>query len=56
MIHTMGALFVDDTDIYTLREGITDKIKLWHHTQLDLTTWSYLLNATSGALKPKKCF
>jgi hypothetical protein len=22
MIHTMGALFVDDTDLYTWREGI----------------------------------
>jgi hypothetical protein len=55
MIHTMGALFVDDMDLYTWREGITDKIKLWHHAQLDLATWSCLLNATGGALKPEKC-
>ncbi len=56
MIHTMGALFVDDMDLYTWREGITDKIELWHHTQLDLATWSCLLNATGGTLKPEKCF
>ena len=56
MIHTMGALFVDDTDLYTWREGISDKIELWHHTQLDLATWSCLLNSTGGALKPDKYF
>jgi hypothetical protein len=55
MIHTMETLFKDDADLYTWREGVTDKIELWHHTQLDLATWSCLLDATSRA-KPKKCF
>ncbi len=29
MIHTMGALFVDDTDLYTWRDGLLDPGKLW---------------------------
>ena len=56
MIHTMGALFVNDTDLYTWRDGVMDITKLWQHTQLDLETWSSLLNATGGAIKPEKCF
>ncbi len=29
LIHTMGALFVDDTDIYTWRQHIMDPGELW---------------------------
>ena len=32
MIHTMGGLFVDDTDLYTLRDGLLDPGKLWCQT------------------------
>jgi hypothetical protein len=35
-IHTMGALFVDDTDLYTWREQIMDPGKLWCQTQIEL--------------------
>jgi hypothetical protein len=52
----MGALFVDDTDLFTWQDGVMDITELWQHTQLDLKTWSSLLNATGGALKPEKCF
>jgi hypothetical protein len=55
-IHTMGALFVDDTDLYTWREQIMDPGELWCQTQIELENWSCLLNATEGALKPEKCF
>jgi hypothetical protein len=55
VIHSMGALFVADTDLYTWREGILDPGELWHQAQLELE-WSCLLNATGGALKPEKCF
>ena len=55
-IHTMGALFVDDTDLYTWREGTLDPGELWVQAQLELEHWSCLLNATGGALKPEKCF
>jgi hypothetical protein len=38
MIHTMGALFVDNTDLYIWQDGIMDITELWQHTQLDLET------------------
>ncbi len=56
MIHTMGALFVDDTDLYTWRDGLLDPGDLWRQTQVYLHQWSCLLNATGGALKLEKCF
>jgi hypothetical protein len=54
--HSMGTLFVNDTDLYTWRENILDPGNLWCQAQLELKHWSCLLNATGGALKPKKCF
>jgi hypothetical protein len=56
LIHTMGALFVDDTDLYTWKQHIMDPGQLWCQTQIELEQWSCLLNATGGALKPEKCF
>jgi hypothetical protein len=56
VIHTMGALFVDDTDLYTWLEDTLDLRKVWSQAQLELEHWSSLLNATGGALKPEKCF
>jgi hypothetical protein len=56
MIHTMGALFVDNTDLYICREGVLDPADLWVQTQMDLKKGSCLLNATGGALKPENCF
>jgi hypothetical protein len=56
LIHTMGALFVDDTDLYKWREQIMDPGKLWCQTQIELENWNCLLNATGGALKLEKCF
>jgi hypothetical protein len=56
MIHSMGALFVDDTNLYTWQEDLLDPGELWCQAQLELEQWSRLLNATGGALKPEKCF
>jgi hypothetical protein len=56
LIHTMGALFVDNTNLYTWKDGVHDPGELWRQTQVELLQWSSLLNATGGALKPKKCF
>ena len=56
LIHSMGTLFVDDTDLYTWKDSLLDPGELWLQKQLELTQWSTLLNATGGALKPKKCF
>jgi len=52
----MGTLFVDDTGLYTWKNGLLDPGELWVQTQLELTQWSTLLNATGGTLKPEKCF
>ena len=36
MIHSMGALFVDNTDLYTWREYLLDPGDLWCQAQLEL--------------------
>ncbi len=56
LIHSMGALFVNNTDMYTLREEILDPGELWAQTQIKIEHWSCLLNATGGALKLGKCW
>jgi hypothetical protein len=56
LIHSMGALFVDNTDMYTWQEHILDPGELWAQTQIEIKQWSCLLNATGGALKPEKCW
>ena len=56
MIHSMGALFVDDTNLYTWREYLLDPGDSWCQKQLELEQRSCLLNATRGSLRPKKCF
>ena len=56
MIHSMGVLFLDNTNLYTWREYLLDPEDLWCQAQLELEQWSCLLNATGGGLKPKICF
>ena len=48
MIHSMGALFVDDTDLYTWQEYLLDPGDLWCQASgtMELEQWSCLLNAT----------
>ena len=36
IIHTMGALFVDDTDLYTWREDLLDPGEVWVQAQVEL--------------------
>jgi hypothetical protein len=61
-IHSAGALFVDDADLYTSddRQPEPNKLinpaELWLQTQSNLDQWSDLLRASGGALKPEKCF
>ena len=55
-IHSMGTLFVDNTNLYTWKDGLLNPGELWLQTQVELTQWSNLLNATGGALKPKNAF
>jgi hypothetical protein len=54
-IHTMGALFVDDTNRYTRRDGFLDPGELRCQTQIDLTQWSCLLNATGNGHMQRWC-
>jgi hypothetical protein len=56
VIHSMGTLFVGDTDLYTWRENILNPGNLWCQAQLELEHWNCLLNVMGGALKPDKCF
>ena len=61
-IHSAGALFVDDADLYTSDDRNqnagepTNPTELWSQTQGNLDQWSKLLQASGGALKPEKCF
>ena len=52
----MGAMFVDDLDLFMWKEDITAPFKLMLQAQKDITQWSLLLTATGGALKPETCF
>jgi hypothetical protein len=49
-------MFVDDLDLFTWKEAITDPIELMLQAQQEVTQWSLLLNATGEALKLEKCF
>ena len=55
-IHSMGAMYVDNLDLYTFKDAITDPFELMLQAQREVTQWSLLLNATGGALKLEKCF
>ena len=55
-IHTMGAVFVDNIDLYTGGDGSVKTTKLWRQTQIDVNQWNNLLQETGGVLKPEKCF
>ena len=52
-IHTMGACFVDDIDLYTWREDTLDPREVWSQAQLELEHWSCLLN-TRGVHSSQK--
>ena len=40
LIHSMGALFVEDTDMYTWRRHILNPGELWKQTQIEIEQWS----------------
>ena len=54
--HTIGCLFVDDTDLYGLDESIITVAQVAHIASLQISWWSRLLNATGGAIKGAKSF
>ena len=52
----MGAMYVDDLDLYTWKDAITDPFELLLQAQREVTQWSLLLNATGGALNRRNVF
>ena len=54
--HTIGCLFVDDTDLYGMDESITFIAQVASTASLQISWWSRLLNATGGAIKGAKSF
>ena len=58
LIHTIGAMFVDNTDLYFWHwhEPLFNANNLLAQLLLVMLLWGYLLITTGGALKPEKCF
>jgi hypothetical protein len=48
LIHTIGALFVDNIDLYTWIQHIMDPGELWGQTQIELEQWSCLCHGRSS--------
>jgi hypothetical protein len=55
-IHSMGAMFVNNLDLYTWKNDVSTPAALMTQAQQEVSQWSLLLNATGGTLKPEKCF
>jgi hypothetical protein len=53
LTHSMGTLFVDDTNLYTWKDGLLDPGELWVQTQLELTQWSTLPTQRAEHSNPK---
>ena len=45
-IYSMGAFFVDDADLYTSRDVLTDDMELLSQTQNKIEHWNGLLKAS----------
>jgi hypothetical protein len=56
LIHSLGCLFVDDTDLYVLEYKLKSAIDVFLIAQSTITLWSCLLAATGGAIKTEKSF
>ena len=54
VIHTVGLMFVDDTDLYCWEESLKTGEELFEKIQEETNTWGNLLIATGGCLKPEK--
>lgn len=56
IIHTIGALFVDETDLYVWKEYLRSGAELWPAAQEELAWWGELIITTGGGLKAEKSF
>ena len=55
-IHTVGLMFVDDTDSYCWVNSLKTREELFDQIQKETNAWGNLLIATGGCLRPEKCF
>ena len=55
LIHFLGELYVDDTDLIVFQPTYYDTSDLWDDLQSSVMDWGDLLLATGGALNPSKC-
>ena len=56
LIHSVGAIFVDNSDLYCWLESVKYAEELHETIQKETKLWGDLLLATGGCLKPEKCF
>ena len=54
--HTVGCLFVDDTDLYGMDDSLTTVEQVARTASMQISWWSRLLNSTGGAIKGAKSF
>ena len=54
--HTIGCLFVDDTDLYAMNDSLRTCAQVAATAAIQISWWSRLLNATGGAIKGAKSF
>jgi hypothetical protein len=54
--HTIGCLFVDDTDLYCLDENLSTIPQIAATASIQTSWWARLLNSTGGAIKGPKSF
>jgi hypothetical protein len=56
LIKFLGEIFVDDTDLLTMLQDISNAAEVLPIAQVNLDKWVRLLIATGGALNPSKCY
>ena len=54
--HTIGCLFVDDTDLYCMDENLSTIPQIAATASIQTSWWARLLNSTGGAIKGPKSF
>ena len=56
LIHSVGAIFVDDSDLYCWVESMPSAEYLYETIHIETKMWGDLLLATGGCLKPENVF
>ena len=56
LIHSIGCIFVDNTDLYIWKDDLKTGREVCEQTQEDITLWGELLITMGGAVKVGKSF